>query len=136
MPGMHWSQFAGTIAAFGAVAGGTAAIYFPISTRREARRESAIKAGIQAIVTEAVGVVKDDMIKRVDESDVATGKQVLELKAEIKDVKDQATATDMKLATQFGGNGGGIRQVINEQAKDLVAIKARFDQHLDEQKRT
>lgn len=121
MSGVHWVQFATTCGSFAAVAAAVSAIYFPWSSRREARRTAALAATVQSAVAE----IKVDMIARVDKSDRKTKRQLAELRA-------NGAATDMQLATQFGGNGGGMREAINKQGEALAALAGRFDQHVTE----
>jgi hypothetical protein len=99
------------------------------------KRQEVIKAGIEVIVTAAVADVKKDMIARVDESDKATKEQISEVKDDIKAVQKKATETDLNLARQFGGNGGGIRQAQNEMSTAIANLAGRFDQHLTETNR-
>jgi hypothetical protein len=132
---VHVGQLAATVGSTAGLLIAATAAAQPWFTRREVRRQEAIKHGIEEIVTAAVADVKTDMIERVDKSDEATKEQIGEVKADIKAVQKKATETDLNLARQFGGNGGGIRQAQNEMSTAIANLAGRFDQHLTETNR-
>lgn len=55
-------------------------------------------------------------------------------------LQDQIQAIDLKLAAEFGGNSGGMRQAINEQngtltkyGEEIARLSGRFEQHMLEE---
>lgn len=136
---IHWQQLIATMAAAATIAAGAAAVYFPTRRRREERlaarvveRDTALRATISAEFVAQSEQIKADMIARIDQSDRATSVQVAEVKASVSEIAEKARAVELQMATQFGGNGGGIRQAINEHGQQLAALVGRFEQHLAE----
>jgi hypothetical protein len=50
----------------------------------------------------------------------------------IAEVRTEQSAVALNLATQFGGNGGGMRQAINELSHAVAQQQGAFEQHLRE----
>ena len=129
---VNLGQLIATAGACAAMAGAGAAIWWPLSAKREKRREAVIKLGIQEIVTSAVAEVKVDMLARVDKSDLATEKRFDGVKADLKDLTEKVHVIEVANATQYGGNGGGMRQAINEQGQNIAELAGQFKQHIIE----
>ena len=55
---------------------------------------------------------------------------VVELK--IQPIVDSVDRIEISLATQFGGNGGGMRQAINELGLEVAELRGQFKQHVKE----
>lgn len=51
------------------------------------------------------------------------------LKDDIDVVKQDITSIRLSLATQFGGNGGGMREAINSLQVDMAEVKGRMAVH-------
>lgn len=136
------SQLIATASAVvGITAAATTVWWYTLGRRLSARKEAALataataaaaelESTVQRIVTTAVADVKVDMIARVDQSDTATAEKLAEVKAKLETVDIRAQRTEISLATQFGGNGGGIRQAINELGTTVANLDGRFRQHL------
>lgn len=116
---IHWAQVAGTVGAMSAVLGAGGVFATPVMNRRAAAREAGLKAGLREIVVEAVTA-----------SDERTKEHIGEVKELVAAVQTQANATDIALATQFGGNGGGIRQELNTLRDSLSTLAGRFEGYL------
>lgn len=121
------------------IAASVAIVYAPIARRREQRKLDALAAAataqsiaMQSVVTAAVAAVKEDMIKRVDESDRATAEKLNVVATSVTVVAERQRVAELNLATQFGGNGGGIRQAINEQSAALGHLAGVVEQHIRE----
>jgi hypothetical protein len=126
------SAVAGTAAAAGVIA-------VPVGAHLIKKRTAAFRRVVKDIVTEVTGELRSEVMARIDESDHKTKRSVDELKASVEAIKEKAHETDLKMAVQFGGNGGGIRQAINEQSQAvneqglaIAQLTGRFDQHLQE----
>lgn len=125
---MHWAQFIATCASFAVIAAAVAGILIPLRARREARvaakvieRDAALKAAITAGIIEQTEQIKRDTIARIDESDEVT-------RTRLDSIEQRTADMDRKLAVQFGGNGGGMRQAINEHGERLSYLAGRIDQ--------
>lgn len=147
---MHWAQFFATCAAFAAVAGTAGAIYFPARARRDVRvaarhaeRDRTLQATISTAVTAQTNAlkadlvtqtsaIKTDMIARVDESDRRIDQRLSAVAESVEKLRTKAEATDLRFAREFGGNGNGIRQTVNETAQHIANLAGRFEQHLAE----
>jgi hypothetical protein len=70
--------------------------------------------------------------ERFDANDKATEAAV----TAISEVRTEQSAVALNLATQFGGNGNGIRQALNELSVQVVTVKGAFEQHVQETKET
>lgn len=66
----------------------------------------------------AVNDLKSQMNDRFDQSD--------KHKQEIAAKQDEMS---LSLATQFGGNGNGLRQAVNDLTASVARLEGRFDQH-------
>lgn len=136
---IHWQQLIATVATLATIAAGGAAIYYPFRRRRDERlaarvaeRDIALRATIAGEFARQTEQVKTDMLARIDQSDLATSAQVAEVKESVLVLAERQRLSDLAMATQFGGNGGGIRQAINEHGQQLAALVGRFEQHLAE----
>lgn len=104
---MNWFQlFLAMCASLAVVVGGFASVYFPVTSRRRATRAAAFSADVRAALD--VGLV--------------------DVKASVVRLEARTAETDRKLAVQFGGNGGGMRQAINEHGERLSYLAGRIDQ--------
>ena len=166
---MHWAQFLTTCTAFAVVVGTSFGIWQPIRTRRDARlaakleadeaalaeklrhddelkaakvveRDTELKRTISEAIKASTEQVKLDMIERIDKSDATTNQKFNELRTSVETLRSRAEATDLKMAVQFGGNGGGIREAINKltdvsqaHTEQIARVAGKFDQHLVEQ---
>lgn len=136
---IHWQQLAATVGGFAAFVAAAAAVYNPFRKRREEKlarrvveRDTALRATIRAEFVAQAEQIKADTIARIDESDHATRVQIAEVKASVAKLAERAEKADLNMAVQFGGNGGGIRQAINEHGQQIANLVGRFDQHLTE----
>lgn len=78
-----------------------------------------------AIVKTAVDVAVRDLSGEMNARFDASDKHKEELAAK----QDEMA---MSLATQFGGNGNGLRQAVNDLSRDVARLEGRFDQHAKE----
>lgn len=116
---VHWAQVLGTVGTMSAVLAAGAAVFTPFLSRRAVRQQAALEASVKAIVNEAVSA-----------SDLRTAAQIADVKVAVADVKAQANKTDLSLATQFGGNGGGLRQELNSVSATVANLAGRFEQYV------
>ena len=116
---IHWAQALGTAGAVAGILASAGFVITPVLNRRAAVREAGLKAGVKEIVTEAIAV-----------SDLKTAAQISEVKVQIAAVQAQANKTDLSLATQFGGNGGGLRQELDSLGRTVANLAGRFEQYV------
>lgn len=136
---IHWEQAIATGGTVAGILGGMAAAYFPVRTRYEAKiaertaaRDREVRRQIADEIRTASDDIKSDTRTQIAASDLRTKEQVDEIKATVREVHDKVAANELKMATQFGGNGGGIRQAINEQGLALATLAGQFQQHVSE----
>lgn len=166
---MHWAQFIATSSAFFAVVGVIASIYLPWRSRKDAKitageaasasalaaklrhddeekarmvvvRDAELKRAISTAITTNTEQAKLDMLARIDKSDERVAVDLAEIKANVEALRARAEQADLKMAVQFGGNGGGIREAVNKVAalaerhsEQIAALGGQFGQHLVEQ---
>lgn len=130
---MPWTQFLGTCGAFATVAASGAAVFFPIRSRRDAALAAKLAADDEAKAAKVVE--RDAELKRtiqaaittaIDKSDALTAEQVGDLQKEIAAVRATGDETKLTIATQFGGNGGGIRQAIDTHGRAIARIEGKL----------
>lgn len=80
------------------------------------------------VVAPAIKALEDKLDKRFDKNDEAT-----------KEVAKKTNDLELRLAREFGGNSGGIRQAVNEvkgdvsdMVKDIATLQGKFAQHIQE----
>lgn len=134
---IHWQQLLATIAASASTLGAGAAVFWPFRKRRDERlarrvveRDTALRETIRGEFVSQSEQIKADMIARIDESDRATTAQIVEVKASVADLAERARVSELNMATQFGGNGGGLRQAIDEHGRQIANLTGRFDQYV------
>lgn len=111
---MSWVEIA-----VGAASSGTAATVIVGIALRLLRHP--IRSFVEGLIDPKIAVLDEKFNKRFDKNDEATrenGKLTAELRRE--------------LDTQFGGNGGGMRQAINSMGVDIAHLNGRFEQHIKE----
>lgn len=117
---MDWLQILGAAGTFAVIVGGCASVHFPLKGRRD---KAAADLAAERSLT----------LKR-DIADAVTV-QLVPVREGIEKLREHAEATDLQLAIQFGGNGGGMREAINKQAGDLANLAGKFEQHMVEASR-
>jgi hypothetical protein len=166
---MHWEQFIATCSAFGAVAGVALGIYLPFRSRQDSKiaakeaaaaselaaklrrdneekarmvveRDTELKRAISSAIATNAEQSKADMLARIDKSDERALADLAEIKMSVEALRARAEQTDLKMAVQFGGNSGGIREAVNKVAvlaekhsEQIAALDGKFGQHLIEQ---
>lgn len=136
---IHWQQVAATVGSLAGFLAALAAVYFPWKQRHDAveaermqHRDDLMRAAFAESLAAAAAVIKADTIQRIDDSDSRTAQAVGDLTASVRELHDKVSASELALAVQFGGNGGGMREAINKQGAAIARVEGRFEQHLAE----
>lgn len=143
---IHWAQVAATTSSLAGIVAVGGAIYYPYRKRRDDRlaaktaaRDAELKRTVREAITGATEQIKVDTIARIDASDERVDRRLTEIKGSVEKLRERAEQTDIRMAVQFGGNGGGIREAINKQADALTEhgeriarVAGQFEQHLKE----
>jgi hypothetical protein len=140
--GLNVLQLAATVSAASAACGLIVGVAGITIKRRMARtaarvatevadaalRAKLAKAEADADTANAIAASTARIVQRIDASDKATADKMERL-------GDRIHATDEKLTRvelQFGPNGGGIRQAVNDLATTTAALAGKFEQHVAE----
>lgn len=90
----------------------------------------AVESQLDKKLDDKLAPIVAGMKERFDANDQAT-KDAVEA---IQEVRTEQQDVKLNLATQFGGNGGGIRQAINELSVQVGTVRGAFEQHVRETK--
>jgi hypothetical protein len=82
--------------------------------------DATTSAGSAILGAGGIGAVVSKVIKGVAKEAVNAGTQ--DIRDDIKEVKNDVSALSVKFAAETGGNSGGLRQAINEQAAHMASI--------------
>ena len=89
---------------------------------------SAVDAQLEKKLDDKLKPIVEGITKRFDDNDKTTENAVAAIEAVRAEQRDVA----VNLATQFGGNGNGMRQAINDLSIQVGTVKGAFEQHIQE----
>jgi len=93
-----------------------------------------VSRSFKSTATEAVAValkeVTDALTSRIDASDVKTDELRKSVDGKLDKIRETVQAQALEQARQFGGNGGGMRQALNEHGQSIANLAGQFEQHL------
>lgn len=76
---------------------------------------------VARLITESLARLEAKLDQRFDSSDSAK-----------REISNRQNDMALELAKQFGGNGNGMRQAINDLTVNMGRLEGRFDQHVKE----
>jgi methyl-accepting chemotaxis protein len=81
-------------------------------------------------VAAALKIATEALTERIDASDTKTDELRKSVDEKLDKIKETVQAQAVEQARQFGGNGGGMRQALNEHGAAIANLAGQFEQHL------